>query len=190
MEKVLIVLLLMLMGTHNQYHYVKYCIYLISVHAMVKLGATVMFEDGVCKVSHNSKLFAIGIMVGKLYVLKVVPDEHVNVAMDEPSLKLWHYRFGHLGMDNIVKLVNNKMVEGMDNATDQTSVVCEACVMGKHHRCPYPKGVAERATEPFELIHSNVCGPMSVSSLGGSRYYVTFIDYFIRYTSLLPEDKR
>ena len=145
---------------------------LLSVRAMVKLGATVMFEDGVCKVSRNSKLLAIGIMVGKLYVLKVVPDEHVNVAMDESSLKLWHYRFCHLGMDNIMKVVNNKMVEGMDNATDQTSVVCEACVMG----------VAERATEPFELIHSDVCGPMSVSSLGGSRYYVTFD--FTRYTTV------
>ena len=73
-------------------------------------------------------------MVGKLYVLKVVPDEHVNIVMDESSLKLWHYRFGHLGMDNIMKVVNNKMVEGMDNVTDQTSVVCEACVMGKQHR--------------------------------------------------------
>ena len=35
-------------------------------------------------------------MVGKLYVLKVVPDKHGHVAMDESSLKLWHYRLGHL----------------------------------------------------------------------------------------------
>ena len=95
-----------------------------------------MFEDGLCKISRNSKLLAVGAMVGKLYVLKAVPDEHVHVAMDESSLKLWHYRLGHLGIDNIVKLVNNKLVEGMDNAIDQTSVICEACLMGKQHRCP------------------------------------------------------
>ena len=157
---------------------------LLSVRAMVKLGATIMFEDGVCKVSRNAKLLAIGIMVGKLYVLKVIPEEHVNIAMDESSLKLWHYRFGHLGMENIMKLVNDKLVEGMDNATDLTSVICEACIMGKQHRCPYPKGSAERATEPFQLIHSDVCGPMSTTSLGGSRYYVTFIDDYTRYTTV------
>ena len=68
---------------------------LLSVRAMIRLGAAVMFEDGVCKISRNSKLLAVGAMVRKLYVLKVVPDKHVHVAMDESSLKLWHYRLGH-----------------------------------------------------------------------------------------------
>ena len=84
-----------------------------------------MFEDGVCKIFCNSKLLAIGIMARELYVIKVVPEEHGNVVVDESSLKLWHYQFSHLGMDNIVKLVNNKLVEGMDNAIDQTSVIFE-----------------------------------------------------------------
>ena len=44
---------------------------------------------------------------------------------------------------------------------------CEGCAMGKQHRCPYPKGISYRAKEPFELIHSDVCGPMSESSIGG-----------------------
>ena len=54
--------------------------------------------------------------------------------------------------------------------------------MGKQHRCPYPQGHSECSTQTFEVIHSNVCGPRSVSSLGGSRYYVTFIDDYTRYT--------
>ena len=54
--------------------------------------------------------------------------------------------------------------------------------MGNQHLCPYPKGTSYRATEPFELIHSDVCGPMSESSIGGSHYYVTFIDDFTSYT--------
>ena len=54
--------------------------------------------------------------------------------------------------------------------------------MGKQHRIPYPKGVSTRATEAFEVVHSDVCGPMPVSSYGGSQYFVTLIDDYTRYT--------
>ena len=38
-----------------------------------------------------------------------------------------------------------------------------------------------RATEPLELIHSDVCGPMSIKARGGYEYFVTFIDDYFRY---------
>ena len=31
-----------------------------------------------------------------------------------------------------------------------------------------------------KAIHSDVCGPFEVKSVGGNRYFVTFIDEFIR----------
>ena len=34
----------------------------------------------------------------------------------------------------------------------------------------------------LEIIHSNVCGPMSSKSLSGYEYYVSFIDDFSRKT--------
>ena len=34
----------------------------------------------------------------------------------------------------------------------------------------------------LEIIHSNVCGPMSSKSLSGYAYYVSFIDDFSRKT--------
>ncbi len=39
-----------------------------------------------------------------------------------------------------------------------------------------------RANEVFEIFDSDVCGSMSVSSHGGSQYFVTFIDDYSRYT--------
>ena len=154
---------------------------LLSVRAMVKWGANVEFVRDECKITRNGKLLAVGEMHGKLYMLKIVMSEHINMAKKDSNLKLWHYRYGNLGMDSVTKLMKDDMVVGMDNTTDEDTV-CEGCIMGKQHGTKYPKGKAQRATEPFELVHSDVCGPMSVNSIGGSRYFVTFTDDYTRYT--------
>ena len=113
--------------------------------------------------------------------------EHVNIAKQRPDADkyLWHCRFGHLGMNNVNKLIEGNMVNGMDGVNDKSdNQFCEACTKGKQHRCPYPRTADYCASEQFELVHSDVCGPMPVSSLGGSRYFVTFIDDYSRYTSV------
>ena len=56
---------------------------------------------------------------------------------------------------------------------------CEACLMGKLTRTPFT-GNVERATDFLEIIHSDVCGPMSVPACGGYLYFVTFTDDYSR----------
>jgi poly(A) polymerase Pap1 len=36
------------------------------------------------------------------------------------------------------------------------------------------------ASQLLEIIHTDVCGPMRITSHGGARYFFTFIDYFSR----------
>ena len=38
------------------------------------------------------------------------------------------------------------------------------------------------STNIFDLIHYEVCGPSSISSIGGSRYFVVFVDDYSRYS--------
>ena len=156
---------------------------LLSVCVMVKYGAAVSFENDLCKITHNSELLAVGVIRGKLYVLKIMEDQ-VNIASEELESDpfLWHCHLGHLGMDNIIKVANWNMVKRIGHLSSESKPFCEGCVMGKHHHFPYPKGISHPATEPFELIRCDVCGPMSESSIGASHYYVTFIDDFTRYT--------
>ena len=156
---------------------------LLSVRAMARLGASVTFEGDECKITRNSKLLAVGETRGKLYALKVIHEkEDVNIAKEESNLNLWHCRFGHLGMENISKLIDGNMVDGMKTTKDNVTETCESCVMGKQHRTAYPKEIPYRAAKPFEIVHSDVCGPMHVNSFRNSRYYVTFIDDYSRYT--------
>jgi hypothetical protein len=60
--------------------------------------------------------------------------------------------------------------------------LCEHCVYGKHKRVIFLRVRKEKKSERLELVHTDVWGPIHVSSLGGSRYYVTFIDDVTRKT--------
>ncbi|KAK2988376.1 hypothetical protein RJ640_019258 [Escallonia rubra] len=57
--------------------------------------------------------------------------------------------------------------------------ICEACLAGK--ACMKPFGKAVRVTQPLELVHSDICGPMSVKARHGASYFLTLIDDYMRY---------
>jgi hypothetical protein len=60
---------------------------------------------------------------------------------------------------------------------------CEACQLSKHHRVSFPSRVVSRVSSPFELVHSDVWGPINIAS-NKFHYFVTFVDDFSRMTWL------
>ena len=59
---------------------------------------------------------------------------------------------------------------------------CNGCQLGKHARTKLPKEATFHATNFLQLVHSDVCGPFRTNSLGGAKYFVTFIDDYSRKT--------
>ena len=59
--------------------------------------------------------------------------------------------------------------------------VCKGCAKGKNTKKTFPSSESKEKGI-LEIIHSDVCGPMSSSSLSGYVYYVYFIDDFSRRT--------
>ena len=57
---------------------------------------------------------------------------------------------------------------------------CEPCLMGKMTKTLF-SGTTERATDLLEIIHTDVCGPMSVEARGGYRYFLTFTNDLSRF---------
>jgi len=94
---------------------------------------------------------------------------------------------GHLGEDNVRKLA--KMVEGMGIKVRMTVGVCGACLEGKQTR-QRSHQPATRATEPLELIHSDLCGPIDPTMYGGNNYYLFFTDDYTRMTHIYPLKKK
>ena len=59
--------------------------------------------------------------------------------------------------------------------------VCESCLEGKMTKRSF-SAKGERAKEPLELVHTDVCGPLNVQARGGYEYFVNFIDDYSRYS--------
>ena len=106
-----------------------------------------------------------------------------NVALrmeDVEEAWLWHRRFGYLNFNSLKMLCQRKMVQGLPNTIEEKNEVCDGCALRKHHRQSFPKGVAWKANKVLELIHTDICGPMSTPSKGNNKQFVLFIDDFTR----------
>ena len=90
---------------------------------------------------------------------------------------LWHSHLGHIGVKRMKKLHTDGFLESLDYESFDT---CEACLMGKMTKTPF-SGTMERASDLLEIIHTDVCSPMSVEARGRYRYFLTFTDDLSRY---------
>lgn len=90
---------------------------------------------------------------------------------------LKHYRLGHINEKHIKKMYDHGYLGRFDFESIGT---CESCLMGKMVKTSFSKK-GERAKDLLELIHSDVCGPISVLVRSGFQYFITFTDNFSRY---------
>ena len=115
---------------------------------------------------------------GRLYLLKInVVDQCLVTTEDSSENWLWHSRFGHINFHSLQEMSKRKLVKGLPliSAPDH---VCRSCMAGKHHRSPFPQASHFRAMKPLELVYMDICGPITPSTLGGSRYYLLIVDDF------------
>jgi transposase InsO family protein len=71
------------------------------------------------------------------------------------------------------------MVCGMPSISLSKNEICKGCMLGKNIKKAFPRNDS-RARGILDLVHSDVCGPMSSPPLSGCLYYVIFIDDYSR----------
>ena len=84
------------------------------------------------------------------------------------DIDLWHKRIGHLHYQR-------------QKFSGQRAHICEGCQLGKQHRLPFPNE-RNQSRNKLDLIHLDVWEPPQNVSLGGSRYFVSFIDDYSQHT--------
>ena len=73
------------------------------------------------------------------------------------------------------------MVEGLPDIKNDHSE-CAPCALWKQHRNEFPNHEEKRQTKLLKLIHTDVCGPMQTRSVGGTWYFLIFVDDRSRFT--------
>lgn len=97
----------------------------------------------------------------------------INIASRD-TLHIWHEKLSHQNKRHVKKLLKEREIDFIED--DQ---FCGACMEGKQHRSSFSER-KQRATEPGEVMHADLCGPMECASLGKARYFLCFTCDFSR----------
>ena len=116
-----------------------------------------------------------------MYKVTLVVD-HVQCLQVESCGEdnLWHARLGHVNRETMRMMANKELVVGLPSLSRSTET-CVSCLRGKQTRRPFPKATHYRATAPLELVHADLCGPITPSTPAHKRYIFVLIDDHTRY---------
>jgi GAG-pre-integrase domain/Integrase core domain len=131
-------------------------------------GFTFSIKDQCFSFYRDGIFYGSSQVMNGLYVLKM-NNQVLNInnkrlkSSHESETLIWHHRLGHINETHIKKLQDVGLLGCFDIESIAT---CEK---------------SDRSKDLLGLMHSDVCGPMSISARDGSRYFVTFTDDFSRY---------
>jgi len=158
---------------------------LISVSKLSSvLNCVVSFNDLICLIQDQKSQRTIGSAekFEWLYHL-VLDDKHASCSIIQtvetqilPEDALWHFRLGHLSISRMISMNSEFPFIVVD-----PKAVCDVCHYARHKKLPYNISL-NKATSPYELLHFDIWGPISIHSIHGHSYFLTIVDDFSRFT--------
>ena len=179
---------------------------LLSVGQLDMAGYTSTFGKGVCEISSGDHTIS-GRKRGNLYMIEAIGECNAfalaselqfsakgtkrkrSTATNRSGLpippkstaesKLWHRRLAHLHPAAMRSLIGGFIND---------DIQCDVCVQAKHKQ-KFIRTMVKRTTTPYELVHSDICGPFAIPTHKGSyKYFILYIDDYSRYSDiyLLP----
>ena len=147
---------------------------LISISAATKRGGSFSFVgDGA---------FLNGLRVGTrvssgLYQAELAPVQRALVTTH------WHERLGHPGETATRAAAKTYGFDVEHNGS------CDACQIGKAVKI-INKVASRLAAAPLGLLHADIVGPFPVPLIDESRFYLTIVDDFSRFVTVVPLPNR
>lgn len=162
---------------------------LISVSRLQERGMVVIFDERGVEIKKENVTIATGKPINGLIsiLFKVTKNHGKNINLvNTNKYQIWHERLGHPSNQLFLKLKNFEMIQDVNhivNVTPEKDALCEACIFGKQVKLPFSKSKTKtHVTRPLFIIHSDVCGPITPTTVDNKNYFVTFIDENTHYT--------
>jgi hypothetical protein len=160
---------------------------IVSLGQMEEAGYKIILESGFLKLWNHAGTLAAKVKRGasRLYVLHLDVDRSVCLATQgtSPAWR-WHSRYDHLNFRGLKRLFEGELVKGMPHI-DHVDQVCDSCLAGKQRRATFPTVAKFHAEEKLELVHRDLCGPVTPATPGGKRYFFLLVDGVSRYMWLV-----
>lgn len=160
---------------------------IFSVKCAVDAGCAITFEKNSAHLTTDDGTRFPFYQDNRLYYLFSGSGGNFDNVNKCLSLNEWHKILGHCNVNDILALENvvNGMRIGSKSMTD-----CTTCILGKqtetHCRDPRP-----RCDGIFDLVHTDLAGPMNPIGQGGFQFVMMFTDdcssahfvYFLKHKS-------
>jgi hypothetical protein len=85
-------------------------------------------------------------------------------------------------MRNLAKLLKDNNILGLINVQFEKERICNACQAEKQVGVPHPPKSIMTTTQPLELIHMDLFGPVAYLSFWGNKYGLVIVDDYSRFT--------
>jgi hypothetical protein len=148
------------------------CYYVLALSMNIVSGSR-LSRDGYhfesitngCSISKDGVFYVHASNRDGLYILDLVT--HINSVdvkrckhSDDNATYIWHCHLGHISVKRMKKLQNDGLLDSLDFDSFDT---CEPCLLGKMTRTLFTE-TADRASDLLGIIHTDVCGPMSIAT--------------------------
>lgn len=125
----------------------------------------------VAKGKRSGRMFTLDVKMPK--VKSAMFAHGAGVIVD---VGIWHIRIGHVNVQRMKLMQSKEIMIGLPKfKVEDMHKVCEACQLGKQskHAFLQDRHVSKNI---LEIVHFDVWGLAKTTSMGGCKYYVTFID--------------
>ncbi|XP_052726728.1 aldehyde dehydrogenase family 3 member F1-like isoform X1 [Vigna angularis] len=150
-------------------------------------SGSLVFNDAILQMDTYQTIGVAKKYKGLFYLLSnnVTTTSELNIShsafhnSSNDSCNLWHMKLGHPS-NKVLQILASQYTD----ISFQSFDACDACAFAKQKRLHFS---VSKTKSPcfFHLIHVDIWGPLSISSIDGYKYFLTIVDDYSRFTWIL-----